>query len=136
MTDLEYRGIGIRFVATVIDVVVLGIIGYLIAIPTGMTTSGGFDLQGGPALLWFLVGFVYYILLEAQFGQTVGKRLTGIKVVTTDGNPIDYRASVIRNVLRVVDGIVFYLVGAVLIYLSDSQQRLGDRVAETVVVPA
>lgn len=134
MTDLAYRGVGIRFVATVIDTVVLFLIAYVIAIPAGATTDTGFSLQGGPAFLWFLVGLAYFVVLEAQYGQTLGKRLVGIRVATEDGGPIDYRASLVRNLLRIVDGLFFYLVGAVLIFVSDREQRLGDRIGDTVVV--
>lgn len=132
--ELEYQGLGRRFVAIVVDVIVLFVIGYLIAIPSGMTTGAGFDLSGGPAFLWFLVSFAYYIVLEGQYGQTLGKMAVGIRVVTETGDAITYRASLIRNVLRIVDGLFVYLVGAIFIYLSDTQQRLGDRVADTVVV--
>jgi uncharacterized RDD family membrane protein YckC len=136
MTELEHRGIGIRFVATVVDTAVLFVLGYLIAMLTGSTTGSGFSLQGLPALAWFAVGLGYFVVLEAEFGQTLGKRLVGIEVVTEMSEPLSYRASLVRNVLRAVDGLFFYLVGVVLIYLSDEEQRLGDRVADTVVVSA
>ncbi|MBW3666803.1 MAG: RDD family protein, partial [Actinobacteria bacterium] len=59
----------------------------------------------------------------------------GQRVVMEDGSPVDWRASTIRNVLRVVDVLpLFYLVGAILVWNSDRRQRLGDRVAGTVVV--
>lgn len=136
MTEMEHRGVGIRFVATVLDTIVLVAIGYLIAMLFGMTTASGFNLQGGPALLWFLIGLAYFVVLEAEFGWTLGKRAVGIEVRTEDGGSIDYSNSLIRNVLRVIDGLFFYLVGAVFIFLSDEQQRLGDRVGDTVVVSA
>lgn len=133
-SEPEYAGLGRRFVAQLVDVVLLFVVGYVIAIATGSTTPTGYDLQGGPALLWFGVSWLYFIGLEARSGQTVGKRLAGIAVVTVDGGAIDLRASVVRNVLRIVDWVVFYALGAVLIVLSDRNQRLGDRVASTVVV--
>lgn len=132
----NYAGIGRRFVAQIIDVVVLFVIAYVIALGTGDTTGTGFNIQGGPAFLWFAIGAGYFILLEGKYGQTVGKRLTGIIVTTVDGGDIDIQASLIRNVLRVVDGFLFYAVGAILILLSDREQRLGDRVANTVVLAA
>ncbi|MFW5921919.1 MAG: RDD family protein [Halodesulfurarchaeum sp.] len=134
MENLEKRGIGIRFVALFIDTIVLFVLGYVIAIPIGMTSATGFNLQGGPAFLWILIGFGYFIVLEGKYGKTVGKRLVGIEVVTEDGRPIDYQASLIRNVLRIIDGIFFYLVGAILVILSEDEQRLGDRIANTIVV--
>lgn len=132
----EYRGVGIRFVAQVVDWVVLFVVGYVIALATGSTTATGFNLQGGPAFLWFGVGVAYFVALEGLYGQTVGKRVTGIVVVTEDGDPIDVTASLVRNVLRIVDGFVFYAIGAILVFTSDRNQRLGDRVADTVVVSA
>jgi uncharacterized RDD family membrane protein YckC len=46
------------------------------------------------------------------------------------------QAALIRNILRIVDGLFVYLVGAILVWKSDKRQRLGDRVAHTVVVRA
>jgi uncharacterized RDD family membrane protein YckC len=57
-----------------------------------------------------------------------------LRVVALEtGEPIDWQASTVRNVLRLIDGLVFYLVGMIVIWLSDKQQRLGDRLAGTVV---
>lgn len=136
MTQQHHRGNGIRAVAVIIDLVVWAIIGYVIAIATGSTTGTGFELEGPPAFIWYVSFFVYYIVLEAQFGQTLGKKAVGIKVVTESGGPIDYQASIVRNVLRIVDGLFFYLIGAIFVWRSADAQRLGDRVANTVVVSA
>ncbi len=72
---------------------------------------------------------------EGHYGQTVGKMAVKIKVVKeADGSPIDYGEAAVRMILRVIDGLFVYLVGAILIWSSDEKQRLGDRVAHTVVV--
>lgn len=132
----QTSGIGIRAVAVIIDFVIWVLIGYVIALATGSTTGAGFDLQGLPAAIWFLSFWVYYIVLEAEYGQTVGKKAVGIKVVGATGGSIDYRESIIRNVLRIVDGFFFYLVGAIFVYRSGKDKRLGDRIADTKVVSA
>ena len=142
--EQSYVGVGRRAVAVILDSIVLAIpffvFGNLIASITGETTAGGFQLEGGSALLLFglmgVIGFGYYVLLEAYYGQTLGKRLVGVRVVTADGTTIDLSDSVVRNVLRLVDGIFVYLVGAVFIWLSGSNQRLGDRIGDTYVVRA
>ncbi len=132
---LAYKGVGRRFVATLIDGVIGFIVGYVIALLTGGTTEAGFDLSGAPAFLLFLLGAAYFILCEAYLGGTVGKLALGMRVVKLDGSPCDLRASLIRNVLRIVDALPFlYIVGLVLVLTSDKKQRLGDRVAGTVVV--
>ena len=125
-----YQGVPIRFVAVLIDAVIIAIIAGIISIP--LQTR----LLGAVSLLIFLL---YYILLEGAYGQTVGKMAVKIKVVREDGTKIDYTDAVVRTVLRIIDAIPFvvpYLLGAILIWTSDKKQRLGDRTAHTVVVKA
>lgn len=134
---MQYVGVGLRLVALIIDTIIMVLISYVIALFTGGTTGGGFSLEGAPAALSWVINFAYYIGLEVTQGGTVGKLLLGLRVTKADGSPIDWGASLIRNVLRVVDAIPFiipYLLGAILIWNSPTRQRLGDRVAGTVVV--
>jgi uncharacterized RDD family membrane protein YckC len=77
--------------------------------------------------------FLYLWLLEAGFGATLGKAMVGIRVVrTTERNPL--AALAIRNLLRVVDGLGFYLVGAVVAGCDKMHRRLGDICAGTAVI--
>jgi uncharacterized RDD family membrane protein YckC len=134
---MEPVGVGLRAVATIIDTALLFVIGYIIAIFTGGTTGGGFELSGIPAFIWLVIAIGYYTVMEARSGATIGKRLVGLKVVKLNAAaPIDMQASLVRNVLRVVDGFLFYLVGAIAVWMSDKKQRIGDRVAGTVVIRA
>jgi len=127
-------GVGLRAVATLIDGVLLGIVGYAFSAMAGSTTATGFNLAGAPFFLWLLIGFGYYIVLEAQLGWTLGKRAVGIRVVKKDGSKLDWQASIVRNVVRIVDGLFFYLVAAIAVWTSKDKQRLGDRIANTLVV--
>ena len=133
---MKYVGVGLRFVAQIIDMVVLMVLGYVLAIFSGETTASGFSMQGASAFLWFAICFGYFIAMEAQFGGTVGKMALGLKVAKVDGSgPIGWVPSLVRNLLRIVDALPFlYIIGMILIWNSDKRQRLGDRVAETVVV--
>lgn len=139
---LRYAGVARRAAAILVDGVVLAVafwaIGLVIGALTGGLVSGGFELTGIPALVAMLaylsVGFGYFIGLEARYGRTLGKRLLGLRVLDEDGAPITMGASVVRNVLRIVDGLFFYAVGAVSMLVSGKKQRLGDHVADTVVV--
>ncbi len=80
-----------------------------------------------------LILFAYHWLLEASFGATLGKALVGIRVVrTSQRNAL--AASAIRNLLRIVDGLGFCLVGAMVASCSSCRQRLGDLCAGTAVV--
>jgi uncharacterized RDD family membrane protein YckC len=132
---MVYAGVGLRAVAVIIDFVMLFAIMFLVALVTGNTSDAGFELQGAPAGLGFVLWFVYFVAMEATSGATLGKMLVGIKVVRTDGtSPIGWSPALIRNVLRIIDGLFVYLVGAFLASRSPTKQRLGDRVAGTVVV--
>ncbi len=88
-------------------------------------------------LLLFLLAWFYGGLFETFWnGQTPGKRLMGIRVVTVEGQPINALQAVLRNVLRVVDGqpLMFGLVGLVAAAMNDRFQRLGDLACGTMVV--
>ena len=86
-------------------------------------------------LVFLFVIFAYFILMEAYAGWTVGKKVLGLRVVDSDGNNIGLLKSVIRNLLRVVDGLpTMNILGVILIALSPRGQRFGDRIAKTFVV--
>lgn len=77
----------------------------------------------------------YYVLMEWKIGGTIGKLLTGIRVIKTTGEPLDLKASLIRNILRIIDFLpLFYIAGVISIWTSEKKQRIGDRLAKTVVV--
>ena len=128
-------GVGLRAVAAIVDTVLLGAMGYLIANVSGGTTADGFDLKGGPFFLWVILAIAYYIVMEATVGATIGKLLVGLRIVALEtGKPVDWQGSTVRNVARLIDGLFFYLVGAIVIWFSGKKQRLGDRLAGTIVV--
>lgn len=85
-----------------------------------------------------MLALVYYGLGEALTGQTLGKKLLGLKVVSEDGSPATVGQVVIRTLLRVVDQIPFlYLLGFFVMLVTDRQRkRIGDIVARTRVVAA
>ena len=89
------------------------------------------------AALAFLLVFVgWYVVSEAVWGRTPGKWVAGIRVVDEDGDEIGARAAVARNVTKFLGGGSLVLVLAGVVFIADSRenQRLGDRLAETLVV--
>ena len=76
----------------------------------------------------FVILFGYFIVFEALWnGQTPGKKLLGLRVVRDGGYPIDFGASLIRNLIRVGEWILgYYLLAAVSALLSPENKRLGD----------
>ena len=132
---MQGAGVGRRAVAIIIDTIVLGIVGWIIGLGMGGASATGFNLSGGPALLLFIIAIAYYVVMEVQMGGTLGKMAMGLKVVKEGGEKLDWQASIVRNILRIVDGFFFYLVGAIVVWTSKKKQRLGDMLAHTLVVP-
>lgn len=129
--SLENAGIPLRFVALLLDSV-------LVVFPL-FWVVGFLDiaLGGGPwraVFLYIASVFGYFVVSEAATGATLGKRMVGIRVVGENGEPITFGAAFVRNLLRCVDAFFFYFVGFIFALLSTRGQRLGDRVAHTVVV--
>ena len=87
-------------------------------------------------VILFVVLFFYFVVFETLWsGQTPGKRAFKLRAVQVSGARIGFKASMIRNLVRIVDLLPsFYLVGILAVVLSTKNQRLGDMVAGTVVV--
>ena len=89
-------------------------------------------------LLTFTLAWSYFVLLEWLWqGQTVGKRLYGLRVIRDDGAPAGFVAVLVRNLVRIVDFLpAFYGAGLLMIIVTSRSQRLGDIAAGTYVVRA
>jgi len=105
-----------------------------LAIPAGETLGNWLAALG--VLLTFVLFIGYFLLFEIRWnGQTPGKRATGTRVMKDGGFPIDLRATVIRNVVRLLDLMPGpYAVGFTSSFFSAEYKRLGDYAAGTVVV--
>jgi uncharacterized RDD family membrane protein YckC len=92
--------------------------------------------MGLMTLLWFVLEWGYPILFEVFWnGQTPGKRSANLRVLHEDGTPVQWRASVARNLIRAVDFLpVFYGFGVISMMLNRDFKRLGDLAAGTIVV--
>ncbi len=136
-TDVHVTGR--RILATIADGLVIGLVfGAMSALfGSGSTEVGQVSASlSGPAFLAYLaLVLAYYVLMEGYLGQTLGKMLLGIKVVREDtGEVPGIKAAAIRTVLRLVDGLLSYLVAFVAVLASHKNQRLGDMAAHTLVV--
>jgi uncharacterized RDD family membrane protein YckC len=143
-TSLENAGVPLRFVAVLLDAI---IVLFPAEIVVGLLSGGGYtetangyaragvDVSGKTGwLLFLLLALGYYVFCEAATGATLGKRIVGIHVIGEDGEQLTFGAAVVRNLLRLVDCLLFYLVGAIFALTSQHGQRLGDRAAHTLVV--
>ncbi|MEA2402222.1 MAG: hypothetical protein QOK00_2625 [Thermoleophilaceae bacterium] len=126
-----------RVLAALIDLAIVGLGWAVILAAAGVLGQSASEI--GPGLSAVAVGWAlyYYFACESGSGQTLGKRVMKIRVAGADGRPAEMREIGLRTVLRVIDGLFFYLVGLiVMIATGERRGRLGDLVAHTKIVDA
>lgn len=146
-TQFEYGGRWRRLGAAIIDNVLVGVVTGILTAPFG-TWNNAFDThstfeakQAFGNLVTGVLGFLYYWLLHARWGQTLGKRLLNIRVVRADdGGAIGYGQSAWREIFEwllafITCGIGFFVDNAWILW-DERRQALHDKVAKTVVVKA
>jgi uncharacterized RDD family membrane protein YckC len=144
------RALPRRLVALIVDTLVISLLDAIVNGTFGVTrvTSGIATTMGSGGFTSFttqttvdwpwlaLLWVTYYAVLEGLFGASVGKRFAGLRVTDMEGRRIGWQAAIVRNLARLLDVLPFaYLLGGALTLVTRRHQRLGDRLAGTVVVP-
>jgi uncharacterized RDD family membrane protein YckC len=137
--QLPLAGMGRRGVAALVDLALLAFFGLFVVVAAAVLagSTGMADLVGPGAIgLTFLLPVGGPLLFElVQSGQTPGKRMLDLRVISADGTPASAGQLFLRNVVRLVDFLPFgYFVGLVATFSSKRTQRLGDLVAATLVI--
>lgn len=135
LVDLNPAGLGARFVALILDTALvtgaLALIGGLsrLVLPAGID----FAIM---AFLGLFAAMFYAVFCELRLaGQTIGKRLMGLRVVDAQARQLVLSQSIVRNVARTIDFLpVFYGLGGLVALGDRLGRRLGDLIAGTVVV--
>lgn len=145
----ELAGFGSRALAAGVDLLLSALFMLLVAIPIFIANFGTFDfndlswqaisrsfLIGILILIIFIITWGYFIFFETLWnGTTPGKRIFGLQVIRDGGFPVDFRAVLIRNLVRAVDMMpTFYALGFVSVIWNEQYKRLGDIAAGTIVV--
>jgi uncharacterized RDD family membrane protein YckC len=151
--EVQYHlaGLGSRFVAWFVDQIVVWMMTValiILLIVVGLSFDAVVDdvdgrggnnssratlyLAGVIMLVWGFGSFLYFVFFELLLrGQTVGKRISSIRVVKADGFQLDSLSIVVRNLFRVVDQLPPMWI---IPFVSRRSQRCGDMVAGTLVV--
>ena len=150
--EVTLAGLASRTGAALVDSLIQGAAAFVFFLIFIVGTSGGSgpDTTGDPGggasaffiglafftLFIFLIFFFYYVVFETLWsGRTPGKKAAGIQVVEIGGGPIGFRASAVRNLVRLVDLLpTSYIIGSIAILASSRNQRLGDMAAGTIVI--
>ena len=138
LSSARPAGVGRRVGAGLLDIALMAILSVVLGLVLGATESsdGEFSvvLKGTDALLFFTLVLLYYFSTEARWGQTLGKRVFGVRVSRSDGSRAGPGPVAIRTLLRAVDILpILYLLGFILTLVTPRRQRLGDLAAKTVI---
>lgn len=132
---LEPAGAGSRFLAIAIDSSIVMAISMAIGtvlnllLPTGIALAIYVTLN-------FVLTWGWHLWFETRKqGRTPGKRALGIRVIDARGLPVSLHQSLVRNITRVLDFAPgFYGIAAIAVLASPARRRLGDLIADTLVV--
>ncbi|MDD5426442.1 MAG: RDD family protein [candidate division Zixibacteria bacterium] len=144
LTDKQYASLGQRFLALIIDFLLLSMVFFPITrIVKGVWIMSSEDhrwdygwLVTDPlCMVYLIVIVIYFVVLEGVLGATAGKGLMHLRVIRREGGYPGLKRALVRNLLRIVDALpAFNILGVILILLSTEKARFGDRVAGTRVL--
>ena len=153
--EVRYAGFWLRFVAYIIDDIIMGFVGFLISLPfiggivfsaigigenpenTENLVKGLVGILGsvfGLIVVAVILGWLYFALMESSKSQgTLGKMALGLKVTDLEGNPINFARATGRYFGKIISGMILYI-GYILAGLTEKKQALHDIMASCLVV--
>lgn len=135
--EFDYAGVASRGVARAIDTVVV-LFGFFTLFGIALALFGG-DATGAiiaGIVVSILAIYGYPCLCETMWGRTLGHSMLGLRVVTEEGGPVRFRHAAIRAFMQTVDLFLVPIggVGVLSMLAGQREQRLGDRLAGTIVI--
>lgn len=132
---LQYATPVQRVFELIIDVIVFWAVFFFYLFVFNMDENGKVQflqtLFSWPVLVYWIS---YFPLIEGYTEQTLGKKLMGLRVAPVSGGELEMSQSFIRRFFDIVDLMFFGLVGMLVMSRSDINQRVGDKVAKTIVI--
>lgn len=120
---MKYAGFWIRFLAALIDGLLISVIAYIVS----------FGNQSIYSTLSFILGLGNGVYLQGTRGQTVGKMILGLQVIKNDGGDINIITAVIRYVGQIISAFILFI-GFILAGFTDKKRALHDMIAGTNVI--
>jgi uncharacterized RDD family membrane protein YckC len=152
---MNYAGFWLRFVAIIIDGIILAIAGWIIigpilatmGIASGMSLSDLTDPTDVAAMMgvfaamfgvsYFIklaIDILYHAFMEtSKYQGSIGKMALGLVVTDINGQKIDFSKALIRNLCKIVSGMIL-CIGYIMAGFTDKKQALHDMIAGTLVM--
>jgi len=158
MENSNYAGFWLRFVAVIIDWIIISILQSVVIMPifamlgVGFASTSGFDINSiseedaiGMAAAFmaaasaamtisFVIRTLYFTLMESsKYQATLGKMALGLKVTDMNGNKLDFVKALLRQLGKIISGMIM-LIGYIMAGLTEKKQALHDILAGALVV--
>ncbi|MBA4058441.1 MAG: RDD family protein [Marivirga sp.] len=155
--NTNYAGFWLRFVAVIIDGIILGAVQFVAIMPIlgimgiGIADnmenfdssdqaealsmmSSMFALAGITQVVFLIIQTLYYSLMESSnYQASVGKMVLGLKVIDINGNKLDFTKALVRNLSKIISSFIL-LIGYLMAAFTEKKQALHDMIANTLVV--
>lgn len=154
-SEVRYAGFWLRFVAYLIDDIILGLVGFIISLPfiggiifsaigigenpemdekLALGIAGILGSIFGLIIVIALMGWLYYAFMESSKNQgTLGKMALGLKVSDMEGNRISFARATGRYFGKILSGMILYI-GYILAGLTEKKQALHDIISGCLVI--
>lgn len=154
-TEVRYAGFWLRFVAYIIDDLIMGFVGFIVSLPfiggiifsaigigehadfdekTALGVAGIIGSVVGLVIVIAVMGWLYFALMESSKTQaTLGKMALSLKVTDMEGNPISFGRATGRYFGKIISGMILYI-GYILAGLTEKKQALHDMMAGCLVI--
>ena len=141
LNEQSYAGFWVRVLAYLLDSILLITVQTTLSILINLTIGMlGIATEGDPAIntiIWLfgaVLSISYAVFFTGYCGQTPGKMVLRIKVIRTDGSPINYGRAALREVLgKFISGILLGI-GYLMVAFDNRKQGLHDKIADTYVI--
>lgn len=131
---MQYVGFWRRFVAALLDGIILsvlgGILGALLGGESVSFTAGGFSTNW----MYIVLSILYSVGYQGYAGQTLGKKVMGIKVVDEKGQKPSYFTFFLREIIGKFVSAIILFIGYLMVIWDSKKQGLHDKIASTYVV--
>ncbi|WP_041581189.1 RDD family protein [Bacillus sp. 1NLA3E] len=133
---IRYAGFWMRFWAYLLDLIVIGSLGRILIKPIFRVLDVSLhdsSMFAPISIVTALIFYAYFVFMTKLFGQTLGKMVFGLKVVTLSGNPLSWNTVLFREWIgRFISTTV--LIGYCLVAFLPKKQGLHDLFVETTVI--
>ncbi len=155
--NTNYAGFWLRFVAAIIDGIIIGVVQTFIFVPllaaVGLGFASGAEnmdfsdpeqaagmmasiaaLMGGYWILTICIQVLYSTFMESsKFQATVGKLALGLIVTDLSGTKLDFSKALVRNLCKIISNFTLFI-GYIMAGFTEKKQALHDMIASTLVV--